>query len=530
MSDPDVSNLQQTHASVRTLRTDLTRWLEQSSLMDGPHRNHGGEDEANYALTWFGHYLVTGEEAILDRFRSLLADLLTWVRTDGHHGYEPEAEAHHGTEPFLLFLPRYLGLCPDDTSARDALEDAAHHIGNWVDEIPDWYDMERDVFHSWKIGSREVSDDPRFALEVAEHLRFVHIALAAHRILGDRDGRYLEWALRYGRKRAERLLDAPGDVPLAWDQAGRPLHWEQVRGRPEMRGMVALAHKIDGDPLAGVENHLASGAVQCYGDLFEASGDEIFRDAASRLVGTLIDQVDDRFGDVTAVAIAHYRQVFQDTRFDAELIDVIGRFPAPSDAPLALLLPEHPGHRDPGPGKRADMLYWGEWAEDGSAQPLLQPSTAALALAYQLTGDVDYARRSLDLAARKFSMARRILRGGREHADMGGAICSVAAGHGRNWSAGTVTGCYGPLLLGTRDVFGQVRPTVEFQDSMGAHRLPAEVLSLVRPAVGGDGEVLLFNGGDQGCQFHWRPFWGEFAPVSLAAGATNRFPLKADAR
>ncbi|MDP7635654.1 MAG: hypothetical protein QF402_22130, partial [Candidatus Latescibacteria bacterium] len=98
MSDPDVSNLQQTHASVRTLRTDLTRWLEQSSLMDGPHRNHGGEDEANYALTWFGHYLVTGEEAILDRFRSLLADLLTWVRTDGHHGYEPEAEAHHGTE------------------------------------------------------------------------------------------------------------------------------------------------------------------------------------------------------------------------------------------------------------------------------------------------------------------------------------------------------------------------------------------------------------------------------------------------
>ncbi|MBT5586527.1 MAG: hypothetical protein HOJ45_00925, partial [Gemmatimonadetes bacterium] len=57
MFEADTTVLQQTHAAVQSLRTDLSRWLEQSSLMDGPHRNHGGEDEANYALTWFPHYL-----------------------------------------------------------------------------------------------------------------------------------------------------------------------------------------------------------------------------------------------------------------------------------------------------------------------------------------------------------------------------------------------------------------------------------------------------------------------------------------
>lgn len=502
--------------------------------MDGPHRNHGGEDEANYALTWFPHYLVTGEEAIIERFRSLLADLLTWVRTDGHHGYEQEAEAHHGTEPFLLFLPRYLALCPDDAEARDALEDAAHHIGNWVEEIPAWYDGTRDVFHSWQIGSRVIGEDPRYAFEVAEHLRFIHIALAAHRVSGQDESRYLTWALRYGRKRAERLLAAAGDVPMAWDLDGNALHWDQVRGRREMKGMVALAHKVDGDPLAGVENHLASGAVQCYGDLYAASGDEIFHEAARKLIAPLIDQIDDRFGDVSAVAISHYRQVFDDTSFDAELKAMIDRFPAASDAPLTLMLPEEATRREPGPGKRSDMLYWGEWAEDGSAQPLMQPSTAALALAFQVTGELDYARRSLDLACRKFNMARRVLRGGREHADMGGAICSVAAGHGRNWGAGAVTGCYGTLLLGARDAFGEVLPTVDIMDADGRRRIPDQVLCLVRPAVGGNGELLLYNAGELACDLTWSLRAGptasastakEATPVTLAAGQVVRFTL-----
>ena len=101
----------------RRLREEMDRWLSQSMRMDGPGPHGGGEDEANYSLAWFPHYLVTSNEKVAERFRGLLEDLGNWVKTDCLHGYEPEAEAHHGTEPFLLFLPRYFGLFPEDGKA-----------------------------------------------------------------------------------------------------------------------------------------------------------------------------------------------------------------------------------------------------------------------------------------------------------------------------------------------------------------------------------------------------------------------------
>ena len=126
--------------------------------------------------------------------------------------------------------------------------------------------------------------------------------------------------------------------------------------------------------------------------------------------------------------------------------------------------------------------------------PTQEPSTSALTLAYQLTGDIDYARRAFGQAERKLTMARRVLRGGREHADMGGAVCSTAAGHGRNWGSGAVTGCYGPLMLGTREIKGAVSPTVQIE-SYGQMNLPEDVLTLVRPDCNGKADLIVFNGG-----------------------------------
>lgn len=515
---PVVDTLVDVHTQVLDLRDGLGRWLEQSSLMDGPYRNKGGEDEANYSLAWFPHYLISADDKVLARFRSLLADLAGWVASDCEHGYEPEAEAHHGTEPFLLFLPRYLGLAPDDEVARGLLEDAAHHIGNWVDDVPPWYDYERDVFRGYSIGSRIVDDSPPNQIELTEHLRFVHIALAAHRVGGD--DRYLDWALRYGRKRAERLRDASDPLPLGWDLDGTELHWRDAASRPRFGAMCALSHKVDNDPLGGVENHLASGAVMAYADLYKASGEALFRDAARRIIEPLLSQLADPFGDPAAAAVSHYRVAFGDTGYDAAALASINRAPAASTAPWVLMEPEQRKRREPGIGKRSDMLYWGEFAEDGSARPLREPSTAASTLAFQISGDLGHAQRALTGARRKFDMARRILRGGREHADMGGAICSVAAGHGRNWGTGAVTGCYGPLLLGCHESRSETVTAVRLVDDSRVTRVPEQILSLVRPAVGATaGELLLFNGGESDMRFCWRDAAGIETHESLAAGA-----------
>ena len=270
-----IDELAQTYAHYVALRRELSLWVEQSIRRDGPDRNQGGEDEANFALAFFPHYLVSGDERVAVRFRALANDLKAWVRAECLHGYEPEAEAHHGTEPFLLFLPRYLGLFPDDREAAALLDDAAHHIGNWIEGVPAWYDWTRDVFLSYWIGTRTVGG-AHGDRELAEHFRFLHIALAAWRVTGE--ARYRDWALRYGRKRAERLLAADGRMPVLWDLDGRGLQPEDLQTRAE-RGMAANNHHIAGDPLAGIENLLASGAIYALGNLFLLEGDDIFRRA-----------------------------------------------------------------------------------------------------------------------------------------------------------------------------------------------------------------------------------------------------------
>ena len=274
--------LQECYEHYADLRGEMDLWLKQSMVLDPPGPNGGGEDEANYALAWFPHYLVTGDQSVLKHFGDLKSALAGWIERECLHGYEPEAEAHHGTEPFLLFLPRYIDLVPDDQEACSMLTDAAEHIGNWVEEIPAWYDYDRDTFYGYFIGSRTVQPDAEAAYEVAEHFRFIHIALATYRIT--REERYLDWSLRYGKKRAERIVAAKSPMPLLWDLDGNGLGEAEVEERGLHRLAAQGTHHISGDPLAGIENLLASGAIYALGDLYHLSGDTIFRDAAKRIL------------------------------------------------------------------------------------------------------------------------------------------------------------------------------------------------------------------------------------------------------
>ena len=520
-----MNKLKECYTYYRQLRSELSRWLDQSMFVDGPGRHGGGEDEANYSLSWFPHYLVTAEGNIKKRFESLLADLENWVKTDCYHGYEPVAEAHHGTEPFLLFLPRYQGMFPEDETARKLVEDAAHHVGNWVEEIPPWYDYEKDNFFSYHIGTKEVGKDGERALELAEHFRFIHIALAAYRCLGEE--RYLDWSLRYGRKRAERIL-AVGDgvMPIVWDRDGNGLTEKDMRSKGR-KDMASSHHHVLDDPLAGIENLLASGAIYVFGDLFLLTGEELFLQAARRIAKPLVEELLDPYTDPGAAAVGYYRWTFRDLSLDDQIKRVLDQMPEDTELPLAMVFPQEHRRREPGVGKRADMIYWGYWSDDGSARPGIDPCTSTLTLAYQMTGEVEHARRALKTAVTRLAMARRVLRGGREHADMGGAICSVAAGHGRNWGQGAVTGCYGPLLLGTREIQSSVSPLIEVRDRDNNPRLPEEVLSLVIPPISGEGQVLFYNGSEEGVDLSWRVADAEkgWTPLTLGPDQSRECEL-----
>jgi hypothetical protein len=386
-----------------------------------------------------------------------------------------------------------LGLFPNDKKASSLLEDAAHHIGNWVDDVPAWFNWEENHFVGYRIGSVDVENDEKTKVELAEHFRFIHIALAAHRVTGE--GRYLDWAVAYGRKRAQQICNVEGDrLPLMWDHSGRPIFQETLI--KSQGGMAAQNHHVPGDPLVGAEVLLASGAIYVLGDLYEETGESVFLAAAKRIAELMIDQLLDPYGDPGAAALIYYRWTFSDTSLDARIENKISSMSDEEVGELAMLFPEHRKRTQPGVGKRMDMTFWGVWQDDGSVGPTQEPSTSALTLAYQMTGNLDFARRALQQAERKLTVSRRVLRGGREHADMGGAVCSAAAGHGRNWGWGAVTGCYGPLMLGTREVKSAVVPMVKVE-SYGKMNLPDDILTLVRPDCSGAAAVTVYNGGDK---------------------------------
>ena len=114
------------------------------------------------------------------------------------------------------------------------------------------------------------------------------------------------------------------------------------------------------------------------------------------------------------------------------------------------------------------------------------------------------------------------------------------AGHGRNWGAGSVTGCYGPLVLGVRDAFGMVAPAIEFVEGGAAAPLPEGVVSLVRHPEAGAIEVNLYNGSEATQSFQWRlsgsrsgapPAWsapGALMDVSLEPSHTIKYTAHDD--
>jgi len=278
--------------------------------------------------------------------------------------------------------------------------------------------------------------------------------------------------------------------------------WEQDLTQTQRR-TTAASHHVGGDPLNGVEVLLASGAVGVLGDLFRLTEEDCFRDAALRIVRPLVPELADPYGDPGAAAVGFYRQTFNDTSLDEAICAQIDAFPEAPVGEWVMMFPEAYRRRLTDVGKRADMTMWAMRNVDGSIRDMVEPSTAALTLGYQVTGDAAFAARALDQAARKLKMARRVLRGGREHADMGGAVCSVAAGHGRNWGAGAVTGCYGQLVVGDRLFCGMHDPLLDVAGEDGRRGLPGGLLSLVRPSPDG-GRVTFTNATASPVSFTWK--------------------------
>jgi hypothetical protein len=117
---------------------------------------------------WFPHYRVRGSAAMAAHMSAILDARLAWAEAHLFHGYVDCHEVHHEPETFLYFQVPYMHLTRAP-KAVSAVEDFAHHVGNWVAGIPEWYDWQAHGFRSTWLGTRAVRAFPPYDYQEANH-------------------------------------------------------------------------------------------------------------------------------------------------------------------------------------------------------------------------------------------------------------------------------------------------------------------------------------------------------------------------
>ena len=413
---------------VQALLDELESWLD--TVYEG-HLNQpwqGIHDEGTFVTAWAGYYALTNDDRVVTLANTLRDSWQAWSAENMVHGYHPKQEAHHGPEHYLIFLAWLAQLNPRDETTQRAILDAAHHIGNWVRDIPAWYSGDEKRFVSNYLGTAFVGDE---GLNIIEHLRFVYLALQAFEI--SREIPYFNFALEYGGQWANAILNE-AETPLYLDAS----QTAQTGYETILNTYLGAAPKDFGS-LSRLENHVANGTPRLFIKLWLSTDDERFAQAAKKLIKPLLPELKDPYSNPTGSLFSLYRQVFANDIADAEILDTIGPAPLIETGQKLVIEAEADWDNLQGLGKRFDMPAW-HLFEDGVTQGLNWPSPAALALAYEISGEEQYALTALGLALGKLKLARQVYQDGRHHGCTARSIAAICRGHGRCWGVGDVSG------------------------------------------------------------------------------------------
>jgi hypothetical protein len=354
------------------------------------------------------------------------------------HGYWKTQEAHHGTEHFELFLGTLARLDPTDERTRAQLLDAAEHIGNWVDEIPAWYDEETGLFRSFYLGTEYVGDEGSQA-NVAAHLRFANICLIAYEL--SRGARYLRFAEAYLGRWAEAILASPeGAIPTGLTPSGPVYAGRGPEGYHRAVGQLNLEGNV-----GAVEALLASNGPGAFLRMWRHTPHPTFLRAAERLLDVLVTQLSDPDAGSAADAFRAYRNVTGLRRYDAAVLRAIDGLPVEGIQEIGIEPKVVRAAKPEGIGKRRDMPNWFEDGAPRRANPIL------LALGAEIAGDAGLATRALDMGRTYLALAREVYPDGRAHGCSAQSVSAIARGHGRDNNAGVATAVLAPLL----EAFGE---------------------------------------------------------------------------
>lgn len=162
----------------------------------------------------FPHYQTRGDGRIVEQMAKIMAARRVFADAAYFHGFPDEAEVHHEIETFIYFQnPLAFWGLPGADAALATVEDVAHHTGNWVAGIPEWYDWATSGFRSTWLGTRNVRAHAPFDYQEANHFRFLSTGLIVYLQTGDE--RYLKLATDYAERwcaHIEKLAAAGGPI------------------------------------------------------------------------------------------------------------------------------------------------------------------------------------------------------------------------------------------------------------------------------------------------------------------------------
>jgi len=172
----------------------------------------GGHDEGKFLRYFFGYYRITGDNRVKEFLYFMRDGFLTWAKRYFHHGFWPRGEIHHHMETFDQWLCYYWRLGGDLETDVHIVEDAAHHLGNWVKGVPEWYDWDRHAFRSWWLGTKIVEAPGPYAYDYYQHVRCIVLAREAYAATGK--AQYMELIADWLDGWCRLILDTENATPV----------------------------------------------------------------------------------------------------------------------------------------------------------------------------------------------------------------------------------------------------------------------------------------------------------------------------
>lgn len=414
----------------------------------------GYSDEGSFMTSMVPYYFLSGDEGIKDFLYEMRDRWLAWAKDNFHHGYyKRNAEEHHQTEDFYRVFGRLWYLEPFSKTNLEILDDMVEHLGNWVGGIPEWYDWKRSRFVSRYIGTWYVNRDAEFNYNSPGFFRYLLIAMLGY--LATARAQYLDLCINY----ADRWCDLLEKIP-----EGKPL---PMRIDPDWN--ITDVSADGGETGVGLRagyTYLTGGFFGTMLDLYCVTRNQRYLAQARRALQFHLDvqPKDQRIHNLLSGALAQYQLIAGEKIGEAEIM---------AAAEHALQHPLADAMSMPGRPPNTRLAWKCEGSEPLDQQ---QSGVAALATAYQMTGDENYIAQAMRASARRLEIARAIGDDSRGH--------GCAAGSAKGVVGGDVMSSLVPATMGIPgtcfDGFGHYKALATYRGPHGALGLPRDVAALFK--------------------------------------------------